>query len=524
MKENKMVEAIGKVNDKYINEAISYKPKNKIRYIGMLGMVAAACLCLVVGVALIKNHNKAKTVATANGTDSVVLIDINPSIELKVNKQNKVVSATALNDDATVVLNNMDFKNVDLDIAMNAIIGSLLRNGYLDQVYNAVNICVEDNDSERATELGEKISGEISSLFDENDLIGGVNTQICTGDEDIKKLAKEYGVSVGKLRLAQKVAQNMGMELEIAVELSISELWDLLDAQGTIISKEEALKIAVEDAGVTLESVTVVKNVIKEKAIAFIYDIEFTVPESKVYKYKINACDGFVIEGEYAFIEVETPEQDAEENIEESTKEDTQEATTTVQPPAPQLTKKEALAVALADAGVLEDAIKLEELKHKPREKEYYIEFSVGAFDYTYVINAVDGSVVDKNVVENVVSDETSEVITANDALKIALEKAGVEFASLTKCDIKYTNKREGAEYKVHFHVDKVHYDYTINAVTGEIVEKTTPGLPHEQEGVKPVGPAAGKTEGPKAEVVKKPTPGKDDTKVTITFDKVITE
>ena len=50
-------------------------------------------------------------------------IDVNPSIELKTSRSEKILSATALNGDAEKVLGDMNLKNVDLDVAMNAIIG-----------------------------------------------------------------------------------------------------------------------------------------------------------------------------------------------------------------------------------------------------------------------------------------------------------------------------------------------------------------------------------------------------------------
>ena len=95
--------------------------------------------------------------------------------------------------------------------------------------------------------------------------------------------------------------------------------------------------------------------------------------------------------------------------------------------------------------------------------------------------------------------------ITADKALNLALEKAEVKMADLTSCDIKYHNKKEGPEYKIHFHVDKDHYEYIVNAVTGEVTEKKAP---HETE--------------------EKPTPekpvaphekDKEESKVTITME-----
>ena len=54
----------------------------------------------------------------------------------------------------------MDLKGDDLNKAMNAIIGSLLKNGYVDQLANSILITVEDKDTQRAASLQEKLSAE----------------------------------------------------------------------------------------------------------------------------------------------------------------------------------------------------------------------------------------------------------------------------------------------------------------------------------------------------------------------------
>ena len=92
-------------------------------------------------------------------------------------------------------------------------------------------------------------------------------------------------------------------------------------------------------------------------------------------------------------------------------------------------------------------------------------------------------------------------VLTEDAALELALTKAGVSFAQLTKCEVKYNAKKDGKEYKIHFHVDKDHYEYVVDAVTGEITEKATPGPatpekpvpPHEKEETGKVTPAGPK-------------------------------
>ena len=62
-------------------------------------------------------------------------IDVNPSIELRVNQNEKVPACVPMNDDAHAILADMgdgeDLKGAKLDVAVNAIVGSLVRNGYL---------------------------------------------------------------------------------------------------------------------------------------------------------------------------------------------------------------------------------------------------------------------------------------------------------------------------------------------------------------------------------------------------------
>ncbi|MBQ9768201.1 MAG: PepSY domain-containing protein [Lachnospiraceae bacterium] len=557
MNKDKIAEAIGNVDEKYVNEAVGYKAKKRKITPAFVGFAAmAACFVLVLGIGALKKDSPAtpgdspvvesptEAVALAETIDSVVCIDINPSIELTVSKNDKVLTAVALNEDAEIVLEGMNLAGVDLNTALNAIMGALLKHGYLDEVYNAINVCVENDDEERASELGELVTSEISSIFDEEDLIGGVNTQLCSNNDETKRLAESYGISVGKLILAQEVSANMGLSLEVAVTFSISELWDLLDAESvTLLTKEEVLKIALADAKVEAADVTLTSEKIQETAGVFTYTVKFTAGESKEYEYKINAVDGAVITCEFKYVVKEdtsagtsavtpsaiaTPTPSVIPEVTVTPEGTPTAAPTATQAPTPvptekpvkEITKKEALAIAYADAGVEEKEAKLTKLVYMPKEKEYRIEFSVGMTDYVYRINAVEGSVVQKETVDNTSTEETEEdlpVISVDEALALALEKAGVELSDLTKCDIKYTNKKACVEYKIHFHVGKDRYEYVVDAVTGEITEQThpMPGVaekPQEkEEHVTPEGPEIEEKPGKH----EKPM-GPEDSKITI--------
>ena len=98
----------------------------------------------------------------ANAVASVVSLDVNPSIELKVNRSEKVLVCTPLNEDAKAILadmgNGADLKGAKLDVAVNAIVGSLVRNGYLDSISSAIMISVEDKDTARAEKLQRELT------------------------------------------------------------------------------------------------------------------------------------------------------------------------------------------------------------------------------------------------------------------------------------------------------------------------------------------------------------------------------
>ena len=609
MEENKLIKAIDNLDEKYINEAEQYRKKVKKLPKAWMGVTAmAACFLLVCGLGWTKIDKKA---------DSVVCIDVNPSIEITVNKKDKVRKAVALNEDAEIVLADMNLKDVDLGVALNAIMGSLYKNGYLDDVYNAVNVCVENDDTERASQLGDLISTEISSILDKQDVIGEVNALYCVKDKETKQQAADYEISVGKLILAQKVASHMNMTVADAAKLSIEELWDLLDADSvTLLTKEQALQIAAKDAGVEVATLTDVSQKVQETAGIYVYIVKFTVGGNREYEYKLNAVDGTVISFDYRYVlKEEKPEVSPTKRPEipnkgtppvqptatpavTSTAEPTKdpeatvtptaaptqtpeatvtptaaptqepEATPTVAPtPAPEVTatpvvtptrmpeipdkgtppveptqapdatptvaptqapeatptavptkapkptkvpkpteepkptkvplpepekpkkeytKKEALALVYQEAGIVEKDAKLTKLQHMPKEKQYHIEFSVGLCDYVYDISSVDGSIVSKEVIDHTVSGGTDAVLTEDRALELALTKAGVSFAQLTKCEVKYNAKKDGKEYKIHFHVDKDHYEYVVDAVTGEITEKATPGPATPEKPVPP--------------------------------------
>ena len=199
----------------------------------------------------------------ANAVASVVSLDVNPSIELKVNRSEKVLVCTPLNEDAKAILadmgNGADLKGAKLDVAENAIVGSLVRNGYLDSISSAIMISVEDKVTARAEKL-QRLTSAVDGVLQTSEAKAAVLTQTLTQDAAREQQARENNISTGKAALVNRVlALNATLKFDALAKLSVEELKDLAEAGAPAmpIGKAAAAYAAEQYAGTTaLDSVT----------------------------------------------------------------------------------------------------------------------------------------------------------------------------------------------------------------------------------------------------------------------------
>lgn len=179
-------------------------------------IAAAACLCLVL---------------TGGGTyhyqylnrqiDSVIGIDVNPSVELSINRKNRVLSATALNADAREIMSDMNLEGVELNVAVNAVIGSMVTHGYLDDLENAILVTVSNDSIKKASELRTSVVGDIEKTLEENQVQAVVYDQQVIELDEMKALAETYDISYGKAYfLKELIEQNQELTMDDMAELS----------------------------------------------------------------------------------------------------------------------------------------------------------------------------------------------------------------------------------------------------------------------------------------------------------------
>lgn len=136
------------------------------------------------------------------------------------------------------------------------------------------------------------------------------------------------------------------------------------------IGVEEAKRIVLENANVTLDEVTITKAKLDFEKGAYVYEIEFKKGTTE-YEYEINAVTGAVIN-----VEIERNEDD--DDI----------------PVGQYISVEEAKRIATAHAGVTDAVFEKAELEVEHGVVIYEVEFTSGGYEYEYEINATTGKII----------------------------------------------------------------------------------------------------------------------------------
>lgn len=390
-------------------------------------LAAAACLALVVAAGGGGWYLQNNTVA------SVVSLDVNPSVTLNVNSKEKVLSAIPVNEYGGDILAGMDLTGVQLDVAMNAIVGALLTQGYVDELANSILITVEDDDAGRGARLQQELTDQADAILANTSVNGAILSQTIQNSQQLQELSDTYGITTGKAALIQTIVDN-GNSLhtfEELVGLSINDLNLLYTSLttapaepstggGTSGSGTAETAPAIQSSGQASDSAYIGVEAAKSAAFAhagldaaqvtmgevdfdyedgrMVYELEFYADGAE-YEYDIDASTGAVVkssqEGGRTQAGSSTGSGGASGNVPSGAGSGT--AQSEAGGTAADIGSEAALAAALSHAGVSQDQVYDLEVKREYDDGrlEYEIEFKTGGWEYEYTINAVDGTILD---------------------------------------------------------------------------------------------------------------------------------
>lgn len=287
----------------------------------------------------------------------------------------------------------------------------------------------------------------------------------------------------------------------------------VIAVKGTLITKAQAQAVALGDAGLSEAEASALRTKLEFDDGRFQYEVDF-YNNGTEYEYLIQAKDGDIIArdieggaderhyeqelradaGNQTVVDENSSVQQREDAENLSALDDNASAQSQEdvgdQPAADGngttqtqgISLDEAKAAALSDAGLPESDVtfKKTKLDHENGIQVYDIKFYTVDTEYDYEINASDGAVLEKSVESFRVQANTADgggnssgdnYIGVDRAKEIALSHANLNEADVMFKKAKLENDDGSVEYEIEFYVGRTEYEYTIDAVSGNIIE-----------------------------------------------------
>lgn len=262
MRKEDLLKYIGSVNDRYIDElfeseipAASKSSKNK----GLRTLAASLAVIVVGSAAMFFGIGRPGSGSTDIGdyfkhltmaSNTVVMLDVNPSIKLEVNDRNVVVEVEAINSDAEKITADVNVVGKKYDDAVKATVNAMQKKGYISELKNSVLVTVLDDEEERADTVRKEIVKTIEEVDKSVDYGISILSQITTDDKDLRELAQAHHVSTGRVLLIDKICKlDSDFTVDKLIKNNIQTINQLLVYTGV----PEAVERIGEAAGVVPE-------------------------------------------------------------------------------------------------------------------------------------------------------------------------------------------------------------------------------------------------------------------------------
>ena len=436
MKTEVLLRSIGKINDELIADAESEANIKRKPGWAMLGTMAA-CLALVLCTGI------ATHAIRSNATAGTFTMDVNPSVEYTIAKSGSVKNVRSLNSDAENALSDVALGKQSVETALTRTVAAYEACGYMENGEATVLISF-DSRLDANAELKASLSAEIQQALEQTDAVGTlVFHSELTENAEAAKIAEEFHVSLGRADWILTAANKTGLPTDEVARMSLDELLKFQEVSGIssvcvskFISLEEAKKIALKDAKLDelTQKIVFTREELNRNQGKPCYLLEFYTGTNQ-YFYQIDAKSGSIIyAGKY-------------------------------------ITISEAKKIALDDAGC-EDKVSFTEetlVSGGIKTPYYRLVFADAKTQWTYRIDAVLGTVLEKQQKEIV----TTDFISLEEAKEIALKDAGLNEATQKIVFTREELSRNSGKpcYILEFYTAKKQYSYKVDAKNGSIIE-----------------------------------------------------
>jgi len=319
---NKIMEQCPKMNEEMTNESFLSKLKKLMSNKRLSYSFATVSMVVVLALLLLFPGNVSNPEVF-----SVIAIDVNPSVVLELDEKDKVINVVENNEDAEVIIGDMDLIGVDYNVAVNALIGSMVTKGYISDLSNSVLLSISSGNDVREAELMAELATAINNVLIGNEINGSVIVQNLEFETDAEELAELLDISEAKAELILDVIEvDPRMVVEELALLSINDLNLLLESKNIVLddvektgnastlgllSIDDVYQIALTEFGLIVDDVIEYEIELEQEDGKMVYAIEIET-DSEEYEVLIDAKDGTL------FVELDDEPNDDESNDDES--------------------------------------------------------------------------------------------------------------------------------------------------------------------------------------------------------------
>lgn len=443
------------------------KRRPSLRYLVGIAAALAVVVCAAAAIGISNRGLTAKPISSKGDINATICLDVNPSVEIAVDKSETVVDVTADNKDGESIINGKDFKGDSLSDTVETLVNRMVDEDYISNLKNSVLVSVASENGEFGKQLEKKMSDSIFELLGSKNIEGAVLSQTITqADDELVSFAKMYNISIGRALMIMDIMEaEPHYTFESLASLSVNDLCltrqtvEMMNNRISINGKSKSHYITVEKAveaaleGESRQDVSDVNVMLEDwqgGEAPVRYHVTYTAADGELKSYYINPVSGEIIsrdggaisgEGGYPTVTAEEAKQLAVNyicNLDGVSEDD----------------------IAVADCVITYDE------NGYPRQ---YVTINslkdAKTIYYAYVYDKTVPSGIPGNIYGG---KQSVSGLSENEALNIVLEKTGRDYADLTST----YEKSFGSVvyYRFYFISDDWKLDWYVNKQTGEVI------------------------------------------------------
>ncbi|MBE5757827.1 MAG: hypothetical protein E7345_02725 [Clostridiales bacterium] len=228
--------------------------------------------------------------------ETVMICEVNPQVQFLLNKNDKVMSAIALNEEGQQLLVKAEFEGKTADEASKLFIQLAVEAGYVELSTTGTQVSVDFSGlKDNYDELKSSVTNSINSYFDENGIIAGavatVTDDLKTAINNVKTTTEDLTVKSEQelLETYKKTADDMA-GISATLRAKFFEALDLLEKQleASVTSLEATIKEYEDKVAEAQKAVDEAPELLKE---SLQYTLDLAQESLTSAKNKLNEAE-----------------------------------------------------------------------------------------------------------------------------------------------------------------------------------------------------------------------------------------